>query len=106
VNQATARLDSIYAGLKQDLEPNWFGSAALGAAWSLYLRGTLRDAFVGAIGQALNDQNLLSNFVEKWPLKGGQKNALDAQAAHLKEGAKSSVLAKDDKNWILTTVWP
>ena len=110
-DQVEKRLNSIYSALKFDLQakkkwPGGFAAFAINQAWSLFLRGTLRDKFVGTIAQALNDQNLLPVLVQKWPLTPeGKALAEAARVEWLAAKAKSSVLTKDATNWILTTKW-
>ena len=58
--QVRGRLDAIYKSLKQEQWwPGTSGSLAADAAWKLFLRDKLEDAFAGKIETALKDQNLV-----------------------------------------------
>lgn len=60
-DQVQARLDAIYTNLKTAASwwPGGVGGFAADAAWKVFLRGTLRDAFVGKVTDALKSQGLL-----------------------------------------------
>jgi hypothetical protein len=58
------RLDAAFDGLRTELKSNnkWPGGltgAAINTAWSLFLRGMLRDAAIGAIRAGLTAKQLL-----------------------------------------------
>ncbi|HEX4301277.1 MAG TPA: patatin-like phospholipase family protein [Rhizomicrobium sp.] len=120
-SKVVKRVDAVYAGLKASLQKSkaWPGALtgfAIDQAYNWSLRGTIRDKAVAAFTQALNDQNLLPTYVQKFPKAAdgkpdpGKDQAVKAQAEWLASGATSSKLtdAKDgDKSiWVLTTVWP
>ena len=106
-----ARLDSLYAALKHDLQqkniwPGGIAAFAINQVWSLYLRDLARDKFVDTFAQGLNDQNLLSTVTQSFPKTAdGRAKAEAAQQEWTAAHALSSVISEQTDAWVLTTKW-